>query len=244
MPAYENLFSSYLTPLFDRIGKAFSTKQDCENLVHAALYKAIKGETTKANGLYAEIQQQCTGYDLQLAEMHLFLLAKKKRPWHTETIKAIRATIEKFPGASFAKILLVEGLIQNKNLAEAQTIVHALLEVHPGAKGLYRYLVQFEMFRKNYQQAALYAEALPSGVSRSLHLFLNKFAYPKLGLLGCFSYFVLLAIASFFPDSLLWSITGLMWVGGLYVYRQMRDRVLLLWLFMAGLLVLVFSLLF
>lgn len=244
MPAYERLFLAYLTPMFNHIGKEFSTGQNCESLAHTVLYLAIKGKTSRTQRLHSEIHEKCSGFDLQFEEARLFMLAKKARPWHPETIKASRAVIEKFPRASFAKVLLVEGLIQGKHLVEAQTLVHDLLEVHPNAKGLYRYLVQLDMFNKNYAQAALYAEKMPSGVSRSLHLFLNKFAYPKLGLLGCFSYFVLVAIASYVPDSVLWLIACLLWFGGLYLYREMRDRVLLLWLFVIGLILFISSLLF
>lgn len=230
--AYRKLFSTFLSSEFKKFGLSLEGKSDCPSRVSLALFYVLQGKEKEANQIINQTRNDCPDSEIILMEVKPLSLARVKGKGNKATENAIEEVLQKSPKAGFARALKVELLQQRQKNRLANQLALEILKDFPDAKWLNIFMVQTEIFSKNYSAAAKYAEELPRGITRTLNLFWAKFWYPRIWLTPLPLFITIFVLYGSLPTSLIYLVAGLAIGIGFYLFRTKKDGITFLWSFL------------
>lgn len=226
---YKEFFDSYLTGTFANPQNRFRDANDCYVKALSALYWAAKSNAHNTLNALEQTSVACPDAETPILEAKLILLAAKKPLGDKNLISSIESIIEKFPYAGFARVLKIEVLQQARQSKLVKQTALELLDDFPDAKWLNIFLVQANIYLKDYPSAAKHAKELPRSITRTLNLFWSKVWHPYIFLMPIFIFLSIFAILEYLPFSTFYLLAIMLPLMGSYLFRTKKDRITLTW---------------
>lgn len=226
---YKSFFASYLTSEFANPQEQSKYTNGAYVEALTALYWALKGNSTNALNTLEKINKNSSETELPILEAKLMLMADRKPIGSKDLIGPIEEVIEKFPKAGFARMLKIEVLQQARQSSLVKELALEMLGDFPDAKWLNVFLVQANVFLKDYSSAANYAKKMPPGITRTLNLFWSKVWHPYIFFMPIFIFVFIFAVLEYLPAITLYLLAIVLPIMGTYLFRTRKDRITLTW---------------